>query len=124
MANESKKFALGALIGSVVGATAALLFAPKSGKELREDVSTQMDNIKEKGIEIANTAKEKSTNLAQTAKEKSSDVKQYVIEQSDTLKNKLNNLKNEQETQDVQEKVEEEVSLTDDDNDKKTVSVE
>ncbi len=45
---NTKDFLIGGLIGAIVGSAAALLFAPKSGKELREDLNTQVDTIKEK----------------------------------------------------------------------------
>ncbi|HSH26009.1 MAG TPA: YtxH domain-containing protein [Massilibacterium sp.] len=124
MANDSKNFVLGALIGSVVGAAVALLFAPKSGKDLREDVSTQVDNIKEKSIEIANTAKEKTTNIAQTAKEKSSDLKEYVSSQSEEIKNKVKNIKKDDEEaihDSWQEDLDEEELLTEE---RKTIPIE
>ena len=44
-------FCMGFLIGSFLGALAGILFAPKSGKELRSD-------IKEKGSEVLKDAKE------------------------------------------------------------------
>ena len=37
------KYALSFLIGTVVGATIALLFAPSSGDELRANIKTQAD---------------------------------------------------------------------------------
>ena len=37
------KYALSFLIGNVVGATIALLFAPSSGDELRANIKTQAD---------------------------------------------------------------------------------
>jgi gas vesicle protein len=44
-------FCMGLLIGAVLGALAGILFAPKSGKELRSD-------IQEKGSEFLKGAKE------------------------------------------------------------------
>ncbi len=37
------KYVLTLLLGAVVGAAAALLFAPSSGKELRTNIKTQAD---------------------------------------------------------------------------------
>jgi hypothetical protein len=37
-------------IGLVVGAAAALLLAPKSGRELREDLTGRMREMREKGV--------------------------------------------------------------------------
>ena len=36
---NNKGFILGAIIGSAVGAITALIFAPKSGRELRQDIN-------------------------------------------------------------------------------------
>jgi gas vesicle protein len=55
-------FFMGFLIGSFLGALAGILFAPKSGKELRSD-------IKEKGNEVLKDAKEIYTDASTRAKE-------------------------------------------------------
>ncbi|WP_062199244.1 YtxH domain-containing protein [Massilibacterium senegalense] len=117
MANETRNFILGTVIGSVVGATVALLLAPKSGKDLRDDVGSQVENLKDKSMELASTAKEKSTNL-----------KQYVSEQSEEIANKVKHLKKgkEEEIHDSwQEDLEEEEPLpaVDEDN-RKMIPIE
>ncbi len=45
---NTKDFLIGTLVGGIVGATTALFLAPKSGKELRSDISEQAYNAKEK----------------------------------------------------------------------------
>ncbi len=42
------KFALGAIFGAAAGAIAALLTAPKSGKETRADLKKKADEVKKK----------------------------------------------------------------------------
>ena len=54
-------FLFGAIVGGVIGAAAALFLAPKTGKEMREDFSTQAGQLKDKGIEISAVAKDKAT---------------------------------------------------------------
>lgn len=66
-------FLLGAVIGGVIGASAALFLAPKTGKEMREDISTQAVHLKEKGIEITAVAKDKATEYSSVAKDKASE---------------------------------------------------
>ena len=40
---KEMKYAMSFLLGAVVGAAAALLFAPSSGEELRANIKTQAD---------------------------------------------------------------------------------
>lgn len=72
-------FVTGLLLGAVVGACAALLYAPKSGeetrKELKDIADQQKENLKfkweltkEKAAEAVNTAKEKVNALGDQAK--------------------------------------------------------
>lgn len=69
--SSSKGFFLGALLGSLVGAAAALLFAPKSGKEFRGDINEQSAGLKRKGGDLALYAKEKSSGIAKSVSEQS-----------------------------------------------------
>jgi gas vesicle protein len=55
-------FFMGFLIGGVLGALAGILFAPKSGKELRSD-------IREKGSEVLKEGKEIYADASTRAKE-------------------------------------------------------
>jgi len=70
----SKDFIIGALVGGIIGAAAALFLAPKSGKELRTDLNTHASTLKEKTSGYTDTAKEKSSGLTQQVKEQSSKV--------------------------------------------------
>lgn len=71
---NSKDFLIGTLVGSMVGAAAALLLAPKSGKDLRSDLNNQTSSLREKGNEFASIALEKSSNLAKQVSDQSSQV--------------------------------------------------
>ena len=66
-------FLLGAIVGGVIGAAAALFLAPKTGKEMREDFTTQTSQLKEKGIEISAAAKDKATEFTSIAKDKATE---------------------------------------------------
>ncbi len=68
---QVKDFIIGALVGGIVGAAAALLLAPKAGSELRNDVAVQAVTLKEKGVELSGNAKEKTTQLSNQLKEQS-----------------------------------------------------
>lgn len=79
---NTKDFLIGTLIGGIVGATTALFLAPKSGKELRNDLGEQAQMAKAKTSEFTSTAYDKGNEWATIAKEKSSNIaKQYQINQ-------------------------------------------
>lgn len=55
--DTSSSFLLGALIGGLVGAAAAIFLAPKSGKELRSTLNNQAESLKEKTVQLMNKTK-------------------------------------------------------------------
>lgn len=81
--SNSRDFVTGAIVGGLAGALAALLLAPKSGKELRGSLNEQ-----------TSTLKNKSADLASVAKEKASGLKETVSQQSTTFANKVKDMKN------------------------------
>jgi gas vesicle protein len=56
---SSNSFLLGALVGGIAGALAALLLTPKSGKEMRRTLNTQAGSLMEKTAQLG----EKSSNM-------------------------------------------------------------
>ena len=74
-----KDFVIGAFVGGIVGAAVGLLLAPKTGKELRDEVATQAVNLKEKSITLSSTAKEKTVELVDKVKAKTSKVKTPTV---------------------------------------------
>ena len=56
------------LLGGVVGAGLALLFAPQSGRETRQKIKDLADDVKEKSAEYVNQAKEKAASLVEDGK--------------------------------------------------------
>ncbi|MET1014675.1 MAG: YtxH domain-containing protein [Paenisporosarcina sp.] len=71
---NSKDFVIGVLVGGIIGAAAALFLAPKSGRELRENVSLQAMQLKDKTADLSSTAKEKTSNLSTQLKEQSGQI--------------------------------------------------
>lgn len=55
--NKSLDFIMGALVGGLLGGATSLLVAPKSGKELREDISDAYEDITEKAQELTKQVK-------------------------------------------------------------------
>lgn len=64
-----KNFMLGAIFGALVSAVAALLFAPKSGKELRKDISESTTKTLENTDEYFERAREKGTEVMQSVED-------------------------------------------------------
>jgi gas vesicle protein len=83
--NSSKDFLVGAIIGGVVGAAAALLLAPKTGKELRNDLSGQMDSLMNKTDQWREVAGQKSNQFAAAAMEKTGQMKDIAMEKGTQL---------------------------------------
>ena len=82
-------FTTGVVTGALVGAAAALLLTPKSGKEMQstvkekissgnsdEDENRKLNQVKEKATETANQVKEKVTDATKQVKEKAADRKE------------------------------------------------
>ncbi|MEF3303710.1 YtxH domain-containing protein [Paenibacillus sp. GYB003] len=66
---RGKDFLLGAIVGGVLGAVTALLLAPKSGKELRADISEQAHLLGEKTQALAETVGSKTQVIAKQVSE-------------------------------------------------------
>lgn len=86
-------FLFGAIVGGVIGAAAALFLAPKTGKEMRSDLSTQAVQLKDKGIELSSVAKEKATEITAVAKDKTDEVTKTIQEQSGQIVDKVKSLR-------------------------------
>ncbi|WP_042374229.1 YtxH domain-containing protein [Neobacillus jeddahensis] len=72
--DSSGTFILGALIGGVVGAAAALLLAPKSGKELRITLSNQAGQLRESSLNKSGGFIAKTSSLSQDLVQQSSQI--------------------------------------------------
>ncbi|MFJ8066110.1 YtxH domain-containing protein [Psychrobacillus sp. NPDC096426] len=68
---NGKDFFIGVFIGGIIGAVTALLLAPKTGSELRGNLSTQAGQLKEKTLDFSSTAKEKTTQISKQLQEQS-----------------------------------------------------
>ncbi len=67
---RNKDLLVGAVIGSVLGAVTALLFAPKSGRELRADLKEGYHQVSEKTQQIAGDVADKSKRIVSAVSEK------------------------------------------------------
>ena len=89
MSRKSCGFLLGALIGGTAAAVTALLFAPKSGKELREDLAKEADRYKEQLSEYGEIALAKGAEFTEVAKASTQDIRINLQEQASHLKEQV-----------------------------------
>lgn len=85
---SGKSFIAGAIIGGLIGAASALLFAPKAGKELREDITEQYHKTSAKTKEIAETVSHKTQEIAKEVSEKTQHIAKDVSAKSQELAEK------------------------------------
>ena len=89
MTNEEsgigKGLLIGFLTGAAVGSIIALLFAPKSGKELREEIKNKSQDFMDDADSYLSNAKEKATQLINEGKKKSEKLVADTKEKVDTL---------------------------------------
>ncbi len=82
---SSSTFLFGALIGGMVGAAAALLLAPKPGKEFRHTLSKQAGSFKDRTGQLRENVMSKSNDLVS----KTSSLSKELAQQSSELINKV-----------------------------------
>jgi gas vesicle protein len=81
----AKGFLLGAVVGGAVGAVAALLLAPKPGKELRDELSYRSKDLLEKGQNLFGGNDKESAHLPNDGKIQSDVVVRNAREKADDL---------------------------------------
>jgi gas vesicle protein len=89
----TKGFIFGLLAGSAIGAVLALLYAPKSGRELRSDLKAKTDELMDNAETILQDARAKIPDIASEARMRGEQVKTQassLIEDADKV---LNNVK-------------------------------
>jgi gas vesicle protein len=62
-------FLAGLGLGALIGAIAALLLAPKSGEETREDIAKAAEDLKKKANKVVEELTESAEELAKKSKE-------------------------------------------------------
>jgi gas vesicle protein len=62
-------FLAGAGVGALIGATVALLLAPQSGSDSRDDVKEMFGKLKDRSGELAGRAKDATTTFVQDKRE-------------------------------------------------------
>ena len=72
---KCKGFVIGAFFGSLLGGISALLFAPKSGKKLRKDISRKYHDVSDKAHDVATDVCDKCTEFRERAMDIAEDAK-------------------------------------------------
>jgi len=84
------KWALGALIGAAAAFVSGVLLAPKSGKETRDDIKTEIDKdvkkVKSTAVREAELLKLKATKIVGDVSEKAKDVSEDVTSKAKEVK--------------------------------------
>jgi gas vesicle protein len=83
--NQGKGLLIGLLIGGAIGALAGLLFAPKSGRELRQDIKSKSDEYLDDAERYVNDAKTKAKDLINEGKRRSEKLISDAKTKSDEL---------------------------------------
>ncbi len=76
MANSTAKLIVGA---GLAGLAAGVLFAPKSGKETREDVKKKAHEVSTQANQQLETGKKKAAELKNSAAEQARKVRQSIV---------------------------------------------
>jgi len=84
-----KHIIIGALIASFVTGTLALLFAPKSGKELRKDIATGAKEAAVKTQQYATKASQVIQENTEELKEKALEARQALLEKFHAKKEEI-----------------------------------
>lgn len=88
MANNNgllKGLIIGVLAGGAVGALIALLYAPKSGRELRADIKEKADDFMEGAEEYISAAKSRAGEIVSEAKKRSEQLITDAKHKADSL---------------------------------------
>lgn len=88
MSNESKNngLLLGTVIGCAVGVVSTLLLAPKSGAEMREDLSAKYQTVCNKTKDIVSSIGSASKEVASTLGEEGNELAKHAKQSVERIK--------------------------------------
>lgn len=87
--NLRKKVAIGTTIGVAVGAVAGVMLAPKTGKETRDDLAKNIQELPDKTKELFNETQELVGEVKEKIIEKAHKIMSGVKEVSSDIKNEM-----------------------------------
>jgi gas vesicle protein len=89
MCDDNKTIAGAFLVGGLIGAAIALLYAPKAGRETRRDISKAAKKIKRDAVELVEDTIQSIDEFAGDVKDKATDIIERGVELSDTAKKEV-----------------------------------
>lgn len=89
MSDDTKAIAGAFLLGGMIGAGIALLYAPKSGCETRKDISKAARRVKRDAVELVEDTIQNVDEFVGTVKEQASDIIERGVELSDSAKKEV-----------------------------------
>lgn len=89
MDNDSKKIAGAFLLGGMIGVFVALLYAPKSGRETRKDISKTARRIKRDAVDLVDETIQSVNEFTIDVKDRATDIIERGIELSDNAKKEI-----------------------------------
>ncbi len=81
----TKGFLLGVLAGGIAGGLIALLYAPKSGRELRQDIGRKKDELISDAEEYIDIAKSKASDIIASGRKKADELIHDAKSKADSL---------------------------------------
>ncbi len=92
MSVKTGDFLKGVLVGGLIGAAVGILFAPKSGKETREDIARRTEEIIKKAKDEYELAVEKSKMAYETAIKKAKEIQLMAREKVEDVEDAVSDL--------------------------------
>ncbi len=89
MENDYRKIAGAFLVGGLIGAALAILYAPKAGRETRRDISKAARRLKKETVNLVEDAVESINEFAGEVREKVSDLIERGKDLSDDAKREI-----------------------------------
>lgn len=89
MGDDSRTVAGAFLLGGLIGAGLALLYAPKAGRETRRDISKAAHRIKRNAVELVEDTIQNVDDFVGTVKDQASDIIERGLELSDSAKKEV-----------------------------------
>lgn len=89
MHNDNRAIAGAFLLGGLIGAGIALLYAPKSGRETRKDISKAAKRIRRDAVELVEDTIRTVDDFVGTVKDTASDIIERGVELSDSAKREV-----------------------------------